>query len=70
MTAARSRERTVAAFALDRELLEFGPPPAPAWPVPYDTSLDATATAAALGAELDDLDTQLQKLERSMACWT
>jgi dTDP-4-dehydrorhamnose reductase len=63
-------ERTVAAFELDRELLEFGPPPAPAGPVPYDTSLDATATAAALGVELPDLDTQLRKLERSMACST
>jgi dTDP-4-dehydrorhamnose reductase len=63
-------ERTVAAFDLDGELLEFGPPPAQVWPVPYDTSLDATATAAALGVELPDLDTQLQKLERSMACTT
>jgi dTDP-4-dehydrorhamnose reductase len=63
-------ERTVEAFELDRELLGFGPPPAPAGPVPYDTSLDATATAAALGVELPDLDTQLRKLERSMACST
>jgi dTDP-4-dehydrorhamnose reductase len=61
-------ERTVAAFELERELLEFGPPPAPAWPVPHDTSLDATATADALGVELPDLNAQLQKLERSMAC--
>ena len=63
-------ERTVEAFALDRDLLEFGPPPAPAWPVPYDTSLDATATAAALAVELPDLDTQLRRLERSLACTT
>jgi hypothetical protein len=38
--------------------------------VPYDTRLDATATAATLGVELPDLDTQLQRLERSMACTT
>jgi dTDP-4-dehydrorhamnose reductase len=60
--------RAVAAFELDGSLLGFGPPPAPpASPVPYDTSLDATATAAALGVELPDLDTQLQRLERGMA---
>jgi dTDP-4-dehydrorhamnose reductase len=63
-------ERTVEAFGLDRDLLEFGPPPAPAWPVPYDTSLDATATAAALDVEPPDLDTQLRRLERSLACMT
>ncbi len=63
-------ERTVEAFDLDRDLLEFGPPPAPPWPVPYDTSLDATATAAALAVELPDLDTQLRRLERSLACTT
>jgi dTDP-4-dehydrorhamnose reductase len=62
--------RTVDAFGLDGDLLGFGPPPPPAWPVPYDTSLDATATAAVLGVELPDLDTQLQRLERSMACTT
>jgi dTDP-4-dehydrorhamnose reductase len=47
-----------------------GPPPAQPWPVPYDTRLDATATAATLGVELPDLDTQLHRLERSMACTT
>jgi dTDP-4-dehydrorhamnose reductase len=63
--------RTAEAFALDGELLSFGPPPAlPAGPVPYDTSLDASATAATLGVDLPDLDTQLHRLERSMACWT
>ncbi|HEX2411421.1 MAG TPA: sugar nucleotide-binding protein [Solirubrobacteraceae bacterium] len=62
--------RTVEAFGLDAELLDFGPPPAQPWPVPYDTRLDATATAATLGVELPDLDTQLQRLERSMACTT
>jgi nucleoside-diphosphate-sugar epimerase len=30
------------------------------------TRLDATATAAALGVELPDLDTQLAQLERTM----
>jgi len=44
-------------FELDRALLRFAPPPLgvlPEWPVPYDTSLDASATAAALGVELAD----------------
>jgi dTDP-4-dehydrorhamnose reductase len=62
--------RTVEAFDLDPELLDFGPPPPQPWPVPYDTSLDATATAATLGVELPDLDDQLRRLERRMACWT
>ena len=46
------------AFALDAGLLRSGPPdPAvvPAAPVPYDTTLDATATAAALGVRLPAL---------------
>jgi dTDP-4-dehydrorhamnose reductase len=60
-------ERTVAAFGLDGDLLDFGPPPPQPWPVPYDTSLDARATAARLGVELPDLDTQLRRLERSLA---
>jgi dTDP-4-dehydrorhamnose reductase len=60
-------ERTVAAFGLDRELLDFGPPPAaPPFPIPYDTSLDARATAAALGVELPSLADQLARLERTM----
>ena len=63
-------ERTVAAFGLDGDLLDFGPPPEQPWPVPHDTSLDATATAAALGVELPDVDEQLRRLERSMACTT
>jgi dTDP-4-dehydrorhamnose reductase len=63
-------ERTVAAFGLDGDLLDFGPPPEQPWPVPYDTSLDATATAAALGVELPGVDEQLRRLERSMACTT
>jgi dTDP-4-dehydrorhamnose reductase len=59
-------ERTVAAFELDRELLRFGPPPEPPFPVPYDTRLDATATAAAVGVELPDLDSQLRKLRTTL----
>jgi dTDP-4-dehydrorhamnose reductase len=62
--------RTVKAFGLDGDLLEFGPPPEPGFPVPYDTRLDATATAAALGVELPDLDDQLRRLERSLSCTT
>jgi dTDP-4-dehydrorhamnose reductase len=63
-------ERTVAAFGLDGDLLDFGPAPEQPWPVPYDTSLDARATAAALGVELPDVDEQLRRFERSMACTT
>jgi dTDP-4-dehydrorhamnose reductase len=62
--------RTVEAFGLDGELLDVGPPPAQPFAVPYDTRLDASATAERLGVELPDLDTQLQRLERSMACTT
>jgi dTDP-4-dehydrorhamnose reductase len=62
--------RTVEAFGLDGDLLSFGPAPEQPFPVPYDTRLDATATAAALGVELPDLDTQLARLERSLACTT
>jgi dTDP-4-dehydrorhamnose reductase len=57
--------RAVQAFELDGDLLGTGPPPAgvlPAQPVPYDTRLDATATAAALDTELPDLDTTLARL--------
>jgi dTDP-4-dehydrorhamnose reductase len=38
--------------------------------VPYDTRLDATATAAALGVALPGVDEQLRRLERSLACTT
>ena len=63
-------QRTVDVFGLDGDLLDFGPPPPQPWPVPYDTSLDATATAARLGVELPDVDEQLRRLERSLACTT
>jgi dTDP-4-dehydrorhamnose reductase len=62
--------RTVEAFGLDGDLLDFGPPPEPGFAVPYDTRLDATATAAALGVELPGLDDQLERLERSLTCTT
>jgi dTDP-4-dehydrorhamnose reductase len=59
--------RAAAAFDLDPGLVRTGPPPeAPRSPVPYDTRLDATATAAALGVELPDLDTQLARLRHEM----
>jgi dTDP-4-dehydrorhamnose reductase len=62
--------RAVEVFGLDGDLLDFGPAPEPPFPVPYDTRLDATATAAALGVELPDLDDQLRRLERSLSCTT
>jgi dTDP-4-dehydrorhamnose reductase len=62
--------RTVEAFGLDGDLLDFGPAPQQPFPVPYDTRLDATATAAALGVELPGLDDQLRRLERSLSCTT
>jgi dTDP-4-dehydrorhamnose reductase len=66
--------RTVEAFDLDGSLLDSGPPPADAaagWRVPYDTSLDATATAAALDADLPDVDSILARLRREMEeCWS
>jgi dTDP-4-dehydrorhamnose reductase len=53
--------RAVAAFGLDERLLEVGPPPADA-EGPYDTSLDATYTAEALGVELRGVDSLLTEL--------
>jgi dTDP-4-dehydrorhamnose reductase len=61
--------RAVAAFGLDADLLDVGPPDPAALPaglVPYDTRLDATATAAALGATLPDLDTTLARLRAEL----
>jgi dTDP-4-dehydrorhamnose reductase len=61
--------RTAEAFDLDGDLLAVGPPPPDALPpakVPYDTSLDARATAAALDAELPDVDTMLARLRSQM----
>jgi dTDP-4-dehydrorhamnose reductase len=59
--------RAAAAFGLDPALVRTGPPPEPpAGAVPYDTRLDATITASALGVELPDLDTQLARLRQEM----
>ena len=55
---------TCDAFGLDPDQLAFGPPDpddAPGVPIPYDTSLDATATAAALDYELPSLSALLAK---------
>ena len=60
---------TVEAFDLDGDRLTFGPPDARAVgtePVPYDTRLEASATAAALGVTLPDLRTQLRRLRGQM----
>ena len=57
------------AFGLDAELLDVGPPPAPALAggaVPRDTRLDASITAQRLGAELPDLDTTLARLRHEI----
>jgi dTDP-4-dehydrorhamnose reductase len=60
--------RAAIAFGLDPELVVTGPPPRPpAMPIPFDTRLDATLTAARLGVELPDLDAQLARLEASWA---
>jgi len=61
--------RTVAAFELDPDLLRTGPPD-PAvlggGRVPRDTSLDARATAAALGVELPGVDALLTRLRAEL----
>jgi len=66
--------RAVAAFDLDPELLRVGPPDAAALPdgrVPFDTRLDARATAAALDADLPDLDAMLARLRAELdAAWS
>ena len=61
--------RAVAAFGLDDELLDVGPPPPDALgggAVPRDTRLDAAITARRLGAELPDLDTTLTRLRHEL----
>jgi dTDP-4-dehydrorhamnose reductase len=61
--------RTARAFGLDEDLVEVGPPDPAAvgtMRVPYDTSLDATATAVRLGVELPDLDTMLGRLRAEL----
>jgi dTDP-4-dehydrorhamnose reductase len=55
--------RAVEAFELDGGLLDVGPPPDDLpGPIPYDTSLDAAATGAALGVVPPALDDQLARL--------
>jgi dTDP-4-dehydrorhamnose reductase len=67
-------QRVADAFQLDRELLSVGPPPQSALQggsVPVDTRLDAAATAAALDAELPELDTMLVRLKEDLEnCWS
>ncbi|MGZ4172817.1 MAG: hypothetical protein ACXVRN_15770, partial [Solirubrobacteraceae bacterium] len=61
--------RAVAAFGLDPERLDVGPPPPEAvagGAVPHDTRLDAAVTAGRLGAELPDLDTTLARLRHDL----
>ena len=58
--------RAAEAFGLDPALVRTGPPPQATGAVPYDTRLDATATARELGVELPDLDTQLARLRHEM----
>ena len=61
--------RAAAAFDLDAELLDVGPPPDEALAggaIPRDTRLDATITARRLGAELPDLDTTLTRLRHDL----
>jgi dTDP-4-dehydrorhamnose reductase len=61
--------RAVEAFQLDAELLDVGPPPPGLLGrerAPRDTRLDASATAAALGAQLPDLDTMLGRLRAQL----
>jgi dTDP-4-dehydrorhamnose reductase len=58
-------ERAVAAFDLDGDMLEVGPPPpeiSGGQRVPTDTRLDARATAERLGVELLGLDAMLAGL--------
>jgi hypothetical protein len=64
--------RAVAAFGLDPGLLAVGPPPAGA-SGPYDTSLDGTYTAKALGVEPRGVDSLLSELGAQLeeaACTT
>jgi len=66
--------RAVRAFGLDEELLEIGSPDPDAinaGGVPYDTSLDASRTAATLGVELPAIDDMLTRLRAQIqASWS
>lgn len=69
-TAVTRRELALAtceAFELDPGLVDFGPPPEEARlpaPVPYDTSLEGTATMARLGTRTHTVHEQLAALRR------
>ncbi len=66
VTRAELARATVRAFDFDPSLLRFGPPPPPATPVPYDTSIDGTRTADALGVELPGVEDQLARLREQL----
>jgi dTDP-4-dehydrorhamnose reductase len=60
---------TAEVFELDGDLLAFGPPDDGVTgdePIPYDTRLDASASAAALGVTLPDLRTLLARLRHQI----
>ncbi|HKA05165.1 MAG TPA: sugar nucleotide-binding protein [Acidimicrobiales bacterium] len=62
-------ELAAGVFELDPSLLRFGPPPpgaVPPGPVPYDTSLSATVTAAALDVELPSVREQLTRFRAEL----
>ena len=61
-TRAQLARAAVDVFELDDDLLAFGLSDPPGAPVPYDTSLDARATAEALDVALPDLDSMLARL--------
>jgi dTDP-4-dehydrorhamnose reductase len=72
VTRRRLAELTAEVFELDASLLRWGPPdPAalPAGRVPHDTSLDATASAAALGIELPSVRDVLRRFRRQRETW-
>jgi dTDP-4-dehydrorhamnose reductase len=61
--------RAAAAFGLDQELLEVGPPDPGVFAggaIPHDTRLDATRTAERLGTCLPDLTTTLSRLREEL----
>jgi dTDP-4-dehydrorhamnose reductase len=61
--------RAVRAFGLDEDLLAFAAPDTaalPGWRAPFDTSLDAAATAAALDTQLPGVDDLLAGLREQL----
>ena len=61
--------RAAQVFELDPTLLDLHvapPPEAVPAPIPYDTTLDATRSAAALGVELPDLSEMLRRMCREL----